>query len=108
MQALGLGDGKFIYNGIDYESRNGTARYKDGTLIGTALGLSQLLEKLIAFTDCPGDVAIKTVTQNPAGLLGLQGKKGAITPGKDADLVLLDHDRSVHTTIVSGKIVFQK
>ena len=108
MQALGLGDGKFIYNGIEYESENGTARYIDGTLIGTALGLSQLIEKFIAFTDCPGDVAIKTVTQNPAGLLGLQGKKGTIAPGKDADLVLLDHDRSVHTTIVSGKIVFQK
>ena len=108
MQALGLGDGKFIYNGIDYESKNGTARYKDGTLIGTALGLSQLLEKLITFTDCPGDVAIKTVTQNPAGLLGLQDKKGAIAPGKDADLVLLDHDHSVHTTFVAGKIVFQK
>ncbi len=108
MQALGLGDGKFIYNSIEYESKNGTARYKDGTLIGTALGLSQILEKLIAFTDCPLDVAIKTVTQNPAGLLGLQGKKGTIAPGKDADLVLLDHDHSVHTTIVAGKIVFQK
>ena len=108
MQALGLGDGKFIYNGIEYESKNGTARYKDGTLIGTALGLSQLIEKLIAFTDCPGDVAIKTVTQNPAGLLGLEGRKGTIAPGKDADLVLLDYDHSVHTTIVSGKIVFQK
>jgi N-acetylglucosamine-6-phosphate deacetylase len=108
MQALGLGDGKFIYNGIEYESKNGTARYKDGTLIGTALGLSQLLEKLITFTDCPLDVAIKTVTQNPAGLLGLQGKKGTIAPGKDADLVLLDHDHSVHTTIVTGKIVFRK
>ncbi len=108
MQALGLGDGKFIYNSIEYESKNGTARYKDGTLIGTALGLSQLLEKLIAFTDCPLDVAIKTVTQNPAGLLGLQGKKGTIAPGKDADLVLLDHDHSVHTTIVAGKIVFRK
>jgi len=108
MQALGLGDGKFIYNGIDYESKNGTARYKDGTLIGTALGLSQLLEKLISFTDCPLDVAIKTVTQNPAGLLGLEGKKGAIAPGKDADLVLLDHDCSVHTTFVAGKIAFKK
>jgi len=108
MQALGLGDGKFIYNEVEYESKNGAARYKDGTLIGTALGLSQLLEKLIAFTGCPLDVAIKTVTQNPAGILGIEGKKGTIAPGKDADLVLLDHDRSVHTTIVAGKIVFQK
>ncbi|MHC4174293.1 MAG: N-acetylglucosamine-6-phosphate deacetylase, partial [Planctomycetota bacterium] len=108
MQALGLADGKFIYNGVEYESKEGTARYKDGTLIGTSLGLSQLLQKLIAFTDCPLDLAITTVTQNPAGLLGLEDKKGTIAHGKDADLVLLDHDRSVHTTIVAGNIVFQK
>jgi len=43
----------------------------------------------------------------PEALLGLE-KKGAIAPGKDADLVLLDNDRSVHTTFVAGKIVFQK
>jgi N-acetylglucosamine-6-phosphate deacetylase len=52
-------------------------------------------------------VAIKTVTENPAKLLGLEDKKGAIAPGKDADLVLLEPDCSVHTTIVAGKIVFQ-
>ncbi|MBA7641471.1 N-acetylglucosamine-6-phosphate deacetylase [subsurface metagenome] len=108
MQALGLADGKFIYNGVEYESKEGAARYKDGTLIGTALGLSQLLQKLMTFTDCPLDIAIKTVTQNPAGLLGLEEKKGTIASGKDADLILLDHDRSVHTTIVAGNIVFQK
>jgi len=108
MQALGLADGRYIYNGIEYESKNGTARYRDGTLIGTTLGLSQLLEKLINFTDCPLDVAIKAVTQNPARLLGLEDKKGTLAPGKDADLVLFDCDCSVHTTIVSGKIVFQK
>ena len=106
MQALGLGDGKYLYNGIEYESTNGTARYKDGTLIGAALGLNQLLRRFITFTDCPFDVAIRTVTQNPAELLGLEDKKGSIAPGKDADLVLLDHDCSVHTTIVAGKIVF--
>jgi len=40
--------------------------------------------------------------------LGIEDKKGIIAPGKEADLVLLDHDRSIHTTIVAGKIVFQK
>jgi N-acetylglucosamine-6-phosphate deacetylase len=108
MQAIGLAEGKYIYNGVEYESKNGTARYKDGTLIGTALGLSQLLAKLITFTDCPLDVAIKTVTENPARLLSLNDRKGAIAPGKDADLILLNDDRSVHTTIVAGRIVFQK
>lgn len=107
-QALGLTDGKYVYNGIKYESRDGTARYKDGTLIGTTLGLNQLLKKFISFTDCPLDVAIKTATENPAKLLGLDDKKGSINPGKDADLILLEADFSVHTTIVAGKIVFQR
>jgi N-acetylglucosamine-6-phosphate deacetylase len=106
MQALGLGDGRFIYNGIEYESKNGTARYRDGTLIGTALGQSQLLERLMDFTDCPFEDAIKTVTQKTAELLGIEDRKGSIAPGKDADLVLLDRKCSVHTTIVGGKIVF--
>jgi N-acetylglucosamine-6-phosphate deacetylase len=62
----------------------------------------------MSFTDCPLDVAIKTVTENPARVLGLQDKKGVIATGKDADLVLLDSDYSVHTTVVAGQIVFQK
>ena len=108
MQAMGLPDGKYIYNGVEYESKDGTARYEDGTLIGTALGLSQLLKKLMNFTGCGLDVAIRAATWNPAKLLGLEDKKGSIAPGKDADLVLLDSDCDVHTTIVGGKIVFQK
>lgn len=108
MQATGLPDGKYLYNGIQYEARDGTARYKDGTLIGTALGLSQLLQRLITFTGCPPDVAIKTVTENPARLLGIEKRKGFIAPGKDADLILLDRDYSVKTTIVGGKVVYRQ
>jgi N-acetylglucosamine-6-phosphate deacetylase len=108
MQAIGLGDGMFIYNGVEYESKAGAARYKDGTLIGTALGLSQMLEKFIFFTNCPLEIAIRMATQNPARLLRLENKKGSIAVGKDADLILLDDNLSVHRTIVAGKIVFRK
>jgi len=108
MQAMGLADGKYIYNGVEYESKDGAARYKDGTLIGTALGLSELLKRLISFTGCGLDVAVKMVTENPAKVLGLADRKGSIAVGKNADLVLLDEDLSVQTTIVGGKIVFGK
>ncbi|MHC4545142.1 MAG: N-acetylglucosamine-6-phosphate deacetylase [Planctomycetota bacterium] len=108
MQAMGLPDGQYIYNGVEYESKDGAARYKDGTLIGTALGLSELVKRLMTFTNCGLDVAVKMVTENPAKVLGLADSKGSIDVGKDADLVLLDEDLSVHTTIVSGKIVFGK
>jgi len=89
MQALGLADGKYIYNGVEYTAKEGAARYKDGTLIGTTLGLSQQL-------------------RNPAKLLGIEQRKGYVGVGKDADLVVLEKDCSVHTTIVAGRIVYQK
>ncbi|MGB2808403.1 MAG: N-acetylglucosamine-6-phosphate deacetylase [Sedimentisphaerales bacterium] len=108
MQAMGLPDGKYIYNGVEYESKDGAARYKDGTLIGTALGLSELVKRFISFTCCGLDVAVKTVTENPAKVLGLADRKGSIAVGKDADLVLLNDDLSVRATIVGGKIVFGK
>ncbi len=108
MQAMGLPDGQYVYNGVEYESKDGTARYKDGTLIGTALGLSELVKRFISFTGCGLDAAVKMVTANPAKVLGLAERKGSIAVGKDADLVLLDDDLSVHETIVGGKVVFGK
>lgn len=108
MRALGLPDGKYIYNNVEYETKEGIAKNKNGILIGTALSLNQLLHKFSTLTGCPFDTAVKTATENPAKLLGIEHKKGTIGEGKDADLVLLNHDFSVHTTIVAGNIVFQK
>lgn len=108
MQAMGLPDGRYTYNDITYESREGTARYEDGTLIGTALGLNQIVARLMQFTGCPLPEAIRTVTENAALILGLENRKGRIEPGWDADLVLLDDDLSVHTTLVGGRIVYQR
>lgn len=106
MQAMGLPDGRYIYNGIEYESKDGTARYEDGTLIGTSLGMIQMLERFKEFTNCTLEKAIETVSKNQAKLLRIEDRKGTIDRGKDADLVILDHDFSVWSTIVGGKIVF--
>jgi N-acetylglucosamine-6-phosphate deacetylase len=108
IQAMGLPDGSYVYNGMDYEAREGTARYHDGTLIGTALGLNQMAARLMEFTGCSLQVAIQTVCENPARVLGLAEKKGAVRMGLDADLVLLEEDLSVWTTIVGGQVVYER
>lgn len=107
MQALGLPDGHYTYNDIPYEARDGAARYKDGTLIGTAVGLNRILARLVQFTGCSTATAIRTVTENAAAVLGLDGRTGSIKVGYDADLVLLEEDLSVHTTIVAGRVIYQ-
>jgi N-acetylglucosamine-6-phosphate deacetylase len=108
IQAMGLPDGSYVYNGVDYEAREGTARYHDGTLIGTALGLNQMAGRLMEFTGCSLPVAIGTVCGNPARVLGLADRKGAVRAGFDADLVLLEEDLSVFATIVGGEVVYER
>jgi N-acetylglucosamine-6-phosphate deacetylase len=106
MQAMGLPDGRYRYNDLEYESRNGTARYLDGTLIGTSLGLSQLAARCVANDVCTLREAIRGASYNPACVLGLQESKGSLEQGKDADLVVLSSDLSVHLTLRSGRCVY--
>jgi len=106
MRAMGLPDGRYVYDGLEYESSEGSARYEDGTLVGTTLGMNSILERLSRFTGCRRDTAIKMASHNAAEIIGMQSTKGSIEPGKDADLVIWDRDFDVWSTIVGGKIVY--
>jgi N-acetylglucosamine-6-phosphate deacetylase len=108
MRPMGLPDGVYVYNGVEYESKKGVTRYFDGTLIGTSLGFIHLVLRLMEFTHCTLEAAVKTATENPAKVLCVNDRKGTIEVGKDADLVVLDHDYSVWATIVGGRVVFRK
>lgn len=108
MEAVGQPEGRYFYNGIEYEVKNGAAYYLDGTLIGTALPLAQMALNFHRFTGCSLETAIHAGTLNPARVLGIAERKGALEPGKDADIVIFDRDDSVWATLVSGSVVYQK
>lgn len=106
MQAMGLPDGSYVYNGIEYKSENGAARYRDGTLIGTAVGLSELALRLQTFSGCSPAEAINAASRNPARILGLARSKGKIARGFDADLILFERDGSVWVMVLGGNVIY--
>jgi len=108
MQAMGLPEGRYVYNGREYGSYAGAAKYDDGTLIGSTMSLLNIAFKFQQFTNCSFEQAINSVTSVPAKVLGLQNSKGKIAEGFDADIVILDEDNSVSATIVNGQVVYKK
>jgi N-acetylglucosamine-6-phosphate deacetylase len=84
----------------------GEVRTAGGVLAGSVCPLDQAVRNLIAWVDCGVPAAVRTVTATPARVLG-RNDLGAIEPGARADLVVLDADAHVRTTIVGGEVVWR-
>ena len=78
-----------------------------------ATHLNQEAAKTIKFGGLTHDEAIKLVTLNPAIQLGIDKRVGSIDVGKDADLVIYNHDplsayAVVQKTLVDGRVYFDR
>ena len=77
----------------------------DGTLAGSTATLLDGVKNLIRWTRRSLEDIIPMATANPATVAGVSECKGSLTPGKDADLVVLDKEFDVVFTMVGGNIV---
>ena len=106
IQAAGLPDGRYKLGVNDVVVREGDALLADtGVRAGSTLTTGQALKNLVRFTGQNVERVLPLLTANPARLLGLAGK-GAIAPGMDADLVVLDEALDVRATFVGGQQVW--
>ena len=83
----------------------GVCRTKEGKLAGGTTPLREAIHNLAQFTGASFAACLPCATLNPARILGLEGRKGVIAPGADADLVALDADAGVTQTYVRGQAV---
>lgn len=99
--ATGMPDGKYQLGSFEVTVSGGVCRNAEGKLAGSTLTLDRALRRLVALGVPLGD-ALRMLTLNPARLLGLEGKKGVLVPGADADLVLLDDQLRVTGVLTAG------
>ena len=105
MDALDSGADEFVIGGQRVSLRGGAPRLDDGTLCGSILTMNRAIMNMRRYTGAPLEEIIALATINPARVLGLDGQKGALAPGRDADLVIFDDDLAVKTTVINGAIV---
>ncbi len=109
VDARGLGDGTFQrWEGTTIIVQNGEARTKTGSLAGSMLSLSDAVRNMVNLIHTPINAAIRMASEIPARSIGAFDRKGSISRGKDADLVIFNDDLSIHMTIVRGDIVYKE
>ncbi|MEK4512040.1 N-acetylglucosamine-6-phosphate deacetylase [Paenibacillus sp. FSL K6-2524] len=103
LQAMGLGDGNYIFGGHHVTVSEGVARLADGTLASSTVTMNEALRLTvvngISMTD-----AVHMASTSPARILGLS-HKGKIEVGYDADLILLDERYQVQWTMIEGELL---
>jgi N-acetylglucosamine-6-phosphate deacetylase len=79
----------------------GVCRNAEGKLAGSTLTLDRALRNVVGLGISLPD-AVRMLTANPAKLLGIEFKKGALRTGADADIVLLDENLQVTNVWTRG------
>jgi len=103
LQAMGLGDGEYVFGGHQVQVVNSVARLKDGTLASSTVTMNEAL-RLAAEAGIPLHDAVLMATATPARILGLH-QLGSIVAGFDADLALLNDRFEVQWTMIRGEMI---
>jgi N-acetylglucosamine-6-phosphate deacetylase len=91
ISATGVGDGTYTLGEQTVQVHGGRPTLGDtGRLAGSTLTMDHALRRAVREVGLPIDTASRAASGNPARLLGIAHRVGAIAPGLDADLVVLD------------------
>lgn len=102
ISATGVPDGKYTLGTFEVTVSGGVCRNAEGRLAGSTLTLDRALRNIVALGTLLPD-AVRMLTLNPATLLGIEFKKGALRAGSDADIVLLDQALQVANVWTRGE-----
>ncbi|TDQ77128.1 N-acetylglucosamine-6-phosphate deacetylase [Sphingobacterium yanglingense] len=95
-------------DGLEVLVEDGVAKLKDrSAFAGSVATADRLIRTMLKLGDIPLEEVIQMITFNPARVMKVADRKGAIEVGKDADMVIFDDDVNVQMTIVNGRIVYQ-
>lgn len=108
MRAKGLEDGKYDLGGQEVTKIGYECRIDTGSLAGSVAEMDFAVRNFRDFTGASLRELVKVSSENAAKQINVFGRKGSINIGKDADIVILDNDYTVETTICRGVVAFSR
>ncbi len=87
---------------------DGVAKMPDrNSFAGSISTTNKLVQNMVALANTSIEEAVKMASLTPARIMKINHKKGLISKGFDADIVIFDNNIKVSKTIVGGKIVYE-
>ncbi|MET3114555.1 N-acetylglucosamine-6-phosphate deacetylase [Pedobacter sp. CG_S7] len=111
MRAAGMPEGDSVLGnkdtGLKVIVENGVAKMADrSSFAGSVATADRLVRTMITMADIPIVEAVRMISKTPATIMGVADRKGSLVAGKDADVVIFDHNITIKTTIINGKVVY--
>ncbi len=93
-----------LKNGQEVKIYGGVAHTMDGTAFaGSVASGNRLLKTMLDATNLPVWAVVRMVSKNPAGLIGVDNRKGVLRENFDADLVLFDENINIISVMNNGE-----
>ncbi|RIU94488.1 N-acetylglucosamine-6-phosphate deacetylase [Oceanobacillus picturae] len=108
MRAKCLQQGRYELGGQPVAVTEDRAVLEDGTLAGSILKMRDGAKQMLDLDGVTLQEVIEMASVNPAKQLGLYDRKGSITVGKDADLLLVDRQLQIASAICRGEVAFRE
>lgn len=105
MMATGLSDGDYSLGGQPVKVTGNLATLSDGTIAGSATNLMDCVRTAVKKMGIPLESAVKCAAVNTAKAIGIYDRYGSITPGKVANLLLLDKELNLIHLIFKGALM---
>lgn len=113
MRAADMPEGESVLgsfkNGLKVIVEDGVAKLPDRTsFAGSVATADRLVRTMLTIAEVPLVETIQMITETPARIMGVSDRKGSLTKGKDADVVIFNDQIEVQRTFVKGRSVYQK
>ncbi|MCK5054935.1 MAG: N-acetylglucosamine-6-phosphate deacetylase [Anaerolineales bacterium] len=103
-----LPEGTYKWDSYEIIVNGGTCRSPEGILAGAYRLLDHGFRTLIRHVGLKPEQAATSTSLVPARALGIENQKGALLPGMDADIVVLDRNYEVELTFIEGNVAWAK
>jgi N-acetylglucosamine-6-phosphate deacetylase len=108
MAAAGMEPGRYFIGGVEAIVEHGIARLPDNTAYASSVTtLDVCVRNGVERVGLSLRDSVRMASLTPATVLHVDGRKGSLERGKDADVVIMDAHANVKLTLARGQVVYR-